>query len=245
MPGASALLVDVQTGRMLDSAGAVDLGAAPGSALKPLFLQAALAAGVVRAEDKVSCHGTLQVGMHHLGCTHPRSLVVLDAASALPASCNTYFAALADRMPPALVLSTLRSYGMQAGVAMSDPNSRKLLVLGVEGVTVSPRQLAEAYRRLAARLHHRSAADTLVHAAMLQSVASGMAHGAFTAGVDVAGKTGSVDGGPGGRGVGWFAGIVQSPGKPERVLVVRVLGGNGNDAAVLAHRVLANEEGSR
>jgi cell division protein FtsI/penicillin-binding protein 2 len=243
---AVAVVLDGNDGRLIatvrpEEAGS--LASAPGSTLKPLFLTAALRQGRVRAETTVVCHGDLLIAGRDLACTHPREVNVLDAERALSYSCNTWFVNLATRFTPEQAVDVLREYGFgsRPGLAGSEspglvrtPASvaqLQLFVLGLEDVTVTPAQLARAYFKLVRDFDH----EPVVRRGLEGSVVFGMAHNAATAGVAIAGKTGTASdtGHPWTH--GWFAGIASRGGK-RVVVVVHVPKGNGADAAGLAHR---------
>lgn len=237
------MVIDAQSGRLIAKYGRIDSVSSPGSTLKPFVLRIALSSHLVDVRTRIACSGTMRLGQHDLACTHPRTVTVLDARQALANSCNTYFATVAQRMRTADLVDGLRRYGMVPMRVPESPDERILLALGLAGVAVSPRQLAEAYRRLATDLEDgNDDAAAAVREGLLESVTSGMAHAAQTEGVVLAGKTGSAHDRTLAGQHGWFAGVVFADGKRRRaaaqVLVVAVPGGNGNDAAMLARRVL-------
>lgn len=242
--GASVVVMDAGSGRVLIDFGNVDVHASPGSTLKPFVLRAALGAGVITGRTTVHCNGTLQVAGHNLACVHPRDITVLDAREALAESCNTYFAAVAGRISSEAMVRGLLGFGMSVEHVPQSRDERVLLALGMQGVRVSPRQLAEAYRRFAKEMNAAPAgADAVVRDGLLQSVQTGMAHAAHVDGMILGGKTGTVDD-AGGRSHGWFAGLVfdgENSVRAWRVIVVYVPNGNGNDAAALARRVLGEQ----
>ena len=109
---------------------------------------------------------------------------------------------------------------------------RQLIVLGLEGVTASPLQLARAYRELLAR----APADGVVPRGLRGSVSYGMARAAGVPGIDILGKTGTASD-PGEAWThGWFAGAILN----RLVIVVYVPHGDGGTAAELARKFLAN-----
>jgi cell division protein FtsI/penicillin-binding protein 2 len=237
--GASAVLLDVSEGKMLASYGAIDAASAPGSTRKPLVLQTALAAHVMTDRSATLCRGSLIIAGHNLACTHPRGILRMDARLALSNSCNTYFATLAERMSPSLLLHGLQHYGLSPSATGDSPANRALLALGVEGIVVTPRQLAMAYRLLAQRFTLGDA----VRDGLLDSVSTGMAHAAsvdgLPSGVRLGGKTGTMHTSADPLGHGWFAGVVFREDYAQEILVVCLPRGNGADAAHLAHRILA------
>ncbi len=243
---AVGVVLDGRQGRVIAvvrAAQVAQTASAPGSTLKPFFLTAALRQGRVSAQATVLCHGDLRIAGRDLACTHPREDNVLDSERALAYSCNTWFANLAQRFTPNEAAGVLRGYGFggRTGLlreeAMGDVRTPRdetevqLQVLGLRDVAITPLQLAQAYARLASELD----AVPVVRRGLEGSVAYGMAHGAATSGMTIAGKTGTASD-PGEAWThGWFAGFATRRG--ERVVVViYVPHGNGADAALLAHR---------
>lgn len=225
---ASAVVLDVRTGEELASAGAA-LRGAPGSVIKPLLLEYALEHGVVRSDTEVYCRRDLHVGARSLPCTHPASLPVFTAESALAESCNTWFAEMGRRFSGSDLEAALRSTGLphismeQAGV-----EQRQLAVLGLSGVTASPLELARAYRQLIEQMPP----DGAVARGLRGSVEYGMANPAGVPRMLILGKTGTASD-PGEAWThGWFAGVL--PGK--LVVVVYVPHGDGGTAALLARQ---------
>jgi cell division protein FtsI/penicillin-binding protein 2 len=249
---AVALVVDVKSGRLLAVKKAQDaarLRSRPGSILKPFFLAGALEQGVLRPQTTVFCRRSLRILGRNLECTHPQSDFAFSADDALAYSCNTYFAELANRLSPAQAATILRSYGfgvpshlfaVEASSELRAPVSKEqkeLFVLGLEEVTVTPAQMAVAYRRLALRMKSADAGPLLrvVAAGMTHSVQYGMAHDAEVPGLEIAGKTGTASD-PGQPWThGWFAGIAGKR-TEEIVVVIYLPRGNGADAARIAKR---------
>jgi membrane carboxypeptidase/penicillin-binding protein PbpC len=161
----------------------------PGSALKPLFLMAALQQGLIRENDTVLCRRSLHIAGHNLSCMHPPDPDVFNSETALAYSCNTYFASLATRFTPTQAVAVLREDGFgtrstqrqegSAGSVVTPANVQdlQLLVLGLKGVTVTPLQLARAYWRLSQQLKSEPA----VQRGLQGSVDYGAAHNAATA----------------------------------------------------------------
>jgi beta-lactamase class D len=216
---------------------------APGSTLKPLFLMAALEKGLIRENSTVVCRRHLRIAGRNLDCTHPLDQSVFTAETALAYSCNSYFASVATRFTPQQAAAVLREdgFGTRSGLLpgeasglVRNPASEQelqLLVLGLEGVAVTPVQLARAY----VILSHQLPRELAVRRGLEGSVAYGMAHNAATPGLAISGKTGTASD-PGQSWThGWFAGIA-SRNKEKIVIVIYVPRGNGADAAQLAHR---------
>lgn len=240
---ATAIVVDVPSGSIVASYGALDVQAAPGSSLKPFVLKAALDADVISAQETIHCPGTLMVKGHNLACGHPRDMTVLDARQALAESCNAYFVTLARRMTSQVLLNGLQAYGMHPAGTAAVPDDRALLAVGIVGIKTSPRELAMAYRRLAQQMNGATGhAVGIVRDGMLQSIETGMARGAQIDGVTIGGKTGTAQDAPAPWSHGWFAGIIfDGQMQAQRVIVIFVPNGNGNDAALLAKRVLQHK----
>lgn len=242
--GGSGVVVDVGSGHVMARYGAVEAAATPGSTMKPLVLKTALEAGIIGERESVHCTGRLTIEGHDLACTHPRDMTVLDARQALADSCNTYFASLARRMTATMLVGGLRGYGLNAMGALPTSDDRALLVVGLVGVRATPMQMAAAYRRLAQQMNEQQKAAVVVREGMVQSVETGMAHGAHVDGMLIGGKTGTAQD----AGVlwshGWFAGILfDGQGRAQQVMVIYLPHGNGNDAALLAKRAIEREAG--
>ena len=243
---ASAMLLDATTGRIIASFGRTDIPATPGSTLKPFLLLAALKAGIVTEHTTVECRGTLTVDDHghprNLACTHPRTTTIFAAQDALAYSCNTYFARLGERMPPAQLTRALGDFGIHTQPS-EDPNQRILQVLGLSSVRVTPAELAHAYALLARQFTSTPTPHDptpIVRQGLLDSVHFGMADNAAVSGLTLAGKTGTASN-PGQPWThGWFAGIVEDA--PREVLVVYVPHGSGADAATLARKILTERK---
>ena len=240
---AVGVVLDVKSGRLVAAVKAPEAArqrSTPGSILKPLFLTAALEQREVLPQTKVFCRRDLHIREGNrewnLACTHPRSDAAFAAKEALAYSCNRYFAALADRIPPRQAAAILESYGL-APTTPTSQEQKELLVLGVAGVTVSPTQLAIAYRKLALELADAQAPAALdaVREGLKDSVNYGMAHNAVVPGMEIAGKTGTASDQGQSWSHGWFAGTGYL-GHKEYVVVIYLPRGNGADAALLAQR---------
>lgn len=225
---ASAVVVDLQTGSLLTSAGVPRRGA-PGSVIKPLLLEYALEHGIVRADMEVYCRRNLHVGARAVPCTHPADEPVFTAESALAESCNTWFAEMARRLSGAELEAALEGMGLQHAVMnAADVEQRQLAVLGLAGVSVSPLELARAYRAMLQRMP----SDGPVARGLEGSVRYGMANPATVPGLTILGKTGTASE-PGESWThGWFAGAI--PGR--FLIVVYVPHGDGGTAARLAQQ---------
>lgn len=243
---AIGLVIDRTHGQPLAAIGDINKQSAPGSILKPFFLAAALEHHEVTPQTTVFCRRNFHIQIAGVGgvaeedgsrdwnvtCTHPQTNVAFTAKEALAYSCNRYFAELADRLSPAQAVATLTDYGLTSSIPRGR-EQKQLLVLGLTGVTVSPRQIASAYRKLALPSADGLLRESLVLEGLTDSVTYGMAHNAAVPGIKIAGKTGTASDPHESWSHGWFAGtgIV---GHEEVVIVVYLGHGNGGDAARLA-----------
>ena len=254
-PEARIVVLDVRTGRLMAAHRLEETArtlAAPGSTLKPLVLYGLLAAGRWNPERRVSCSRHLTIAGHRLDCTHPPA-PPFDAREALTWSCNSYFAEVARTLEPGELGQLLRPTGLlgvtglareEAKAEFREPRTvddAQLALLGVEGVRVTPLELAAAYRGLALVLTARSGTDAsrVVRAGLEDSASFGMAGQASLGGVPVLGKTGTAEGTASSRTHGWFAGLAPA-GKPQVVVVVYLPAGRGSDAARVAGELLAH-----
>jgi cell division protein FtsI/penicillin-binding protein 2 len=236
---ASAVVLDTQTGAVLASAGK-PRRATPGSAVKPLLLEYALEHSIVNPEMEVYCRRNLHVGGRALPCTHPADHPVFTAESALAESCNTWFAELARRYSgPELEAALDDAHLPHSPMGAANVEQRQLAVLGLEGVTTSPLELAMAYRDLLERMPPTGP----VARGLQDSVGYGMANPAAVPGVTILGKTGTASDVRETWTHGWFAGAI--PGR--MVIVIYVPHGDGGTAASLAQKLfqLVAGEGPR
>lgn len=257
-PEARIVVLDVSTGRVLAEhrlGEAAHTLAAPGSTLKPLVLYSLIAAGRWNPDRRVVCNRRLLVAGHSLACPHPPA-PPFDAREALTWSCNSYFAAVARTLAPGELAGILRPTGLleMTGLAESEAvaefreprtvDDEQLTLLGVEGIRVSPLELAEAYRWLALRMaaHPSSQATQVVRKGLMDSASFGMAGEASLGGLTVAGKTGTAEGTASARAHGWFAGLAPAV-DPQVVIVVFEPAGRGADAAHLAGEILDHAPG--
>ncbi|WP_245237133.1 peptidoglycan D,D-transpeptidase FtsI family protein [Paenibacillus ihuae] len=104
--------------------------AVPGSIFKVVTAAAALEAGVTSPEEKFYCSG--QFGKYGLSCPHGKGHGPLTLAQGFAVSCNTVFAALAERLSgaqlqaAALALGLGRDIGWQAENTLGQPMLRPL-----------------------------------------------------------------------------------------------------------------------
>ncbi len=258
-PDARILVLDLDTGRLLASHHLTEAArtlAAPGSTLKPLVLYSLVAVGRWDPGRRVTCDRRLVLAGHSLACTHPSS-PPFDAREALAWSCNSYFAQVARTLEPGDLGRLLRPTGLlgitglagksestEASAEFSQPTgtgATELALLGVEGIRVTPLELAEAYRWLALQLaaHADSQAAQVVRAGIEDSASFGMAKPADLGGVPVAGKTGTAEGLASSHSHGWFAGIAPAE-EAQVVVVVYLPAGRGADAAHVAAGLLSH-----
>lgn len=243
----AALLIDVEARRLVASSGAGLTGkwlAPPGSTLKPIVLSALMASGKLSAEEPYPCPGRLRIGGRTLDCSHPTLEIPMRVETALAYSCNCFVAHVAERFASRELAGELARMGLASRTgwggadeatgrieAAAGADAQRLQALGEEGVSVTAAGLANAYRLLARNIH------PAVRRGLEGAVTFGTARQAQVAGVEVAGKTGSVLTAAG-EPVAWFAGFMPSL-APEVVVVVMLRGrSGGGDAAPAAGRIL-------
>ncbi|MGB2641846.1 MAG: penicillin-binding transpeptidase domain-containing protein [Candidatus Acidiferrum sp.] len=249
----AVIVARVRSGEILAVHG-LDLAAQrlerPGSTVKPFVLMALLETGKLRANERLLCRRPLWIGGVRMDCSHPASVVNLDAEDAVAYSCNSYFAEAATRLSGEELVQALRRAGLDApsGLAKDEasgriemPRNRAMLqleALGDRGIEVTPLELLAAYRKLALEKRNGSVAeiDAPAFAGLEQSVAYGMAHAANVEGMSIAGKTGTAASRESARTHGFFVGYAPAE-KPEIVVVVFLEQGNGGDAAATAGKV--------
>jgi cell division protein FtsI/penicillin-binding protein 2 len=254
-PQARIVVLDIATGHLLAAShpreAALTL-AAPGSTLKPLVLYSLVAAGRWDPARRIACTRNLKIAGRLLNCSHP-AIDPMDARQALAWSCNTYFATVGAMLGNGEMHRLLAATGIlgqtglaaeEATAAFREPRTHdeaSLTLLGVDGIRVSPLELAAAYRWLALQLeaHGGSAAAQVVQAGLADSASFGIAASASLGGVSVAGKTGTANLGQGTPSHGWFAGLVPAE-QPRAVVVVYLPAGHGANAAQVAADLLAH-----
>jgi len=244
---AVALVLDANNGKVLAVSqlhATTTLHSTPGSSLKPFFLAYALKEHMIRPEATILCRRTTSIAGRNLTCTHPQSEAVFNAEEALAYSCNSYFIQLASHFSPKEAVHALEDYELtNADGLIKQPATQDqtaLFLLGLERITVSPMQLATAYRKLALQLSQPDAqALSPVSRGLEDSINYGMAHNARVAQMAIAGKTGTASD-PGQPWThGWFAGFAPAS-SPKFVIVIYLPHGNGADAAHLAQRFFQN-----
>jgi len=249
----TAVVLDVSSGRIL-AAYHLEVAARrlarPGSSIKPFTLLALLESGKVNTQTTLMCKRTVSLGGRNLNCSHPATAQPLDPVAALAYSCNSWFTAVALRLTPAQLRDSLVRDGFSGltslapkeaagSVALAHSTEElQLQAVGEWGITVTPLELVEAYRRLALlERSHDGKLDPLFEG-LQQSVAYGMGNAAQpSAEMRVAGKTGTAPSDEGAWTHAWFAGYAPAV-NPEIVLVVFLERGHGGgDAAAAAHEI--------
>lgn len=208
--------------------------APPGSTVKPFVLAALLRAGKLTSAEGWPCPGRLTIAGRSFDCSHPRLDSPMHVDTAIAYSCNCFVAHMAGRFAPGDLAGELARAGL-GGV----PGRRvdvRLLALGEEGILTSAAELASAYRVLALQAG-RAEMQSIV-AGMEGAVEYGTAQRARVAGVQVAGKTGSVIAASGAP-IAWFAGFMPSRAPEVAIAVMRQGHAGGSDAAPIAGRILA------
>jgi cell division protein FtsI/penicillin-binding protein 2 len=235
----ASVLVDRKTRRLIAAHApelAGGLAVPPGSALKPLVVNALLEGGQLRRGDRFPCPGDLRLDGRSFACSHPPLPGPLTVGTAIAYSCNCFVAHYASRFRAGELTRALERWGLgsrtnwfgerEATGRVWDTRA-ELQSLGEDGVLVTPASLAMAYCRL------RSRAVPEVLAGMADAVEFGTAQRAQVPGLKVAGKTGSVRT-PAGMYLAWFAGFTD-----EAVVTVMLQGQSGGaDAAPVAGRIL-------
>lgn len=254
-PDARILVVDIAGGRLLASHRLNEASrtlAAPGSTLKPLVLYSLIREGRWNPARRIACDRQLVVAGHRLACSHPPA-PPFDAQEALTWSCNTYFAAVARTLQPGELGRLLRPTGLLGPTGLAhpeavaefrepdSPDAEQLAVLGVDGVRVTPLELAIAYRWLALQLavHSDSDAAQVVRAGLEDSASFGMAGQASLGAVALLGKTGTAESEASSRTHGWFVGLAPAQ-NPKAVILIFLPAGRGADAAHLAGELLTS-----
>lgn len=232
--------------------------AAPGSAIKPFVLMLLLETGAIRPQDLIACHRNLTIAGRKLNCSHSPAFTSFNAEQALALSCNSYFVTAAERLRPGELerryaeLGFTRPSGLLPGEGQGrittarSVAARQLLAIGVEGIELTPMELASAYLQLA-RLGASSATDAqkVVLAGLREATDYGLARNANADHLPVAGKTGTAMDPAKASTHAWFAGFAPAD-KPEIVVVVFVERGRGSvEAANLAHRIFELYEDRR
>lgn len=247
---AIALVLDIKTGQVLAVVRpreAAAMRSAPGSVLKPFFLADALQQRLIQPHSTIFCRRSLTIAGRNVACTHPQHEAAFDAEQALAYSCNRYFAELAKQFSPEQAVDALRQYGLtepahlfpaEASSIVRTPattEQRELFVLGLEGLLVTPAQLAVAYRKLALQMRSLPSGPPLltVELGLEDSVQYGMADNTHVRGLAIAGKTGTASDPRQPWTHGWFAGFAPAE-SPRIAIAIYLPHGSGADAAHLA-----------
>lgn len=189
--------------------------AQPGSTVKPL------AAMCLPPSLRAPCGRRLRIRGAEYNCTHPLQ-APMDLVEALRWSCNTWFCRAALLVRPERLHQTLLEFGLVAG-RPRDEAAQQLLTIGLDGVAVTPLQLAQAYRRLAQK------AAPPIREGLRLAAAEGTA--SALRGLDVAAKTGTAGG------QAWCAGWAPVE-QPAVVFAVSTPGRGATEAAPLAKEVI-------
>ena len=251
----TAVVLDVHSGQLL-AAYHLEVAARrvvhPGSSIKPFTLMALLELGKVNEQTALMCKRSLSIGGHKLDCTHPVTAQPLDPEAALAYSCNSYFSTVALRLSPAQLRDSFLRDGLGSTTSLSpdeaagnvalaqSPEQLQLEAIGEWGISVTPLEMVDAYRKIALLEPKHDAKLDPLFAGLEQSVAYGMGHEAQPPStMKVAGKTGTAPADEGPWTHAWFAGYAPAA-NPEIVLVVFVEKGHGgSDAATAAREIFA------
>jgi len=251
----TAVVLDVRSAQVL-AAYHLDVAARrvvrPGSSIKPFTLLALLELGKVNEQTALMCKRSLWIGGHKLDCTHPATAQPLDPSAALAYSCNSYFSTVALRLTPAQLHDSFARDGFASTTSLAQneaagslalaqsPEQLQLEAIGEWGVSVTPLEMARAYRQLALLAAKHGATLDPLFAGLAQSVAYGMGHEAQPpSAMKVAGKTGTANADEGAWTHAWFAGYAPAQ-NPEIVLVIFLeKGRGGSDAATVARAIFA------
>lgn len=251
----TAVVLDARSGQVL-AAYHLDVAARrvvhPGSSIKPFTLMALLELGKVSERTALMCKRPLSIAGHNLDCSHPVTAQPLDPAGALAYSCNSYFSTVALRLTPAQLHDNLLrdGFGSTTSLAQDEasgnvalaqsPEQLQLEGIGEWGISVTPLEMARAYRQLSLLEPRHDAKLNPLFAGLEQSVAYGMGHEAQPpSAMKVAGKTGTANADEGPWTHAWFAGYAPAE-NPEIVLVVFLEKGHGgSDAATVAREIFA------
>ena len=258
----AVVVINVVSGKILARSNldvAAQRLAQPGSALKPFVLMELLASGRVKPEQRLMCRRPLYVAGRRMDCSHPEGIESLDAPDAIAYSCNSYFAAMANRLSNDELALVFRRAGFTSPTHLAsieatgtvlrarDEPELQLQVLGHWGIEVTPLELLAAYRNLALQKlrnpdlqNHDLPTGSLASAAPVfdgleRAVRYGVAHAAQPHTTTAAGKTGTASGANTRHTHGFFVGYSPAD-KPEIAIVVYLERGRGIDAAAIAGR---------
>lgn len=237
--GPAFLLLELPSGRALAESGGriLDTAMAPGSIVKLATLAAALESGRVTAATRILCRRRANVDGRVIECVHPDLHRPLDPVEALGHSCNEYFATIARQLDR----NALNRMLSRLGLSPIDPGTPTVTgALGLAGVKATPRQLLEAFRRIAGA----SAVDFRLDAATRAVLRRGMevaARSGTAAALAEAGFSGLAKTGTAPMPAGGYQGLVTaivSTELPTHAIVVVAPGASGAYAAELAAGIL-------
>ena len=230
----SFLLFDARTGALLSSRWAdADRPIPMGSLVKP-FTALAYAQQHDYHYPTFVCHGTAG------GCWQSRSHGRLDIASALAFSCNSYFRDLASRVNAAELQQIFAQFSLDRPDAELAGGS--LMGLG-DRWPVSPMHMAQAYLELARRRDEPGVREIFSGLADSAEWGTGSGAGRALAHSSALVKTGTaICRHPHHAPADGFAVVISPADAPQLLLLVRVHGVPGSNAASLAGRMLARIE---
>ncbi len=239
-PQAAWALLDLATGRVVSEArrDVLDTPVQPGSLMKIVVLDAAMASGVVTPATRLACPRRLRVGDHVFDCSHPDLGRPLSPPEALAHSCNGFFAQVATRVSRDDLDRAARRWRLPPVGTTADPVQA---ALGVDRYRVPPRRWLEAIAMLSKGGPGGPSAparDT-IREGLRAAARTGTV--AVLAGLPgVLGKTGTAPM-PGG-GIEGLALVLDESAPRARALVVVAPGGSGRDAAAIAAAILARPQ---
>src|SRR5262249_42938702 len=213
--------------------------ASPGSFIKPFVLDLLLESGTVQPEQTIACRRGLTIAGHRLNCSHPPEMKMFAAEDALAFSCNSYFVTAATSLRPGELEQRYMQLGFNrpSGLLPDEGEGRitpaknvaerQLLAIGIEGIEITPLELAAAYLQLA-RINSANASPSqkTVLAGLREATDYGLAQNAKPEHLTVAGKTGTASDAGGRYTHAWFAGFAPAE-NPEIVVVVFMERGRG------------------
>jgi SpoIID/LytB domain protein len=241
-------VVEIPSGREIDRSHPeiLDTPILPGSIAKVPLLAAALETGVATPRTTLTCRRDVEAGGARLACVHPDLGRPLDAAEALAHSCNSFFAALAERIPRGALNASRTALGLPA-LAASD--ALVAGALGLAGPGVTPRALIRLLSLVAdAGTPLRRETREVLLAGLRGAAAYGTASALADTGEGVLAKTGTAPM-PGGGSEGIV--VAFRPDLGDRLdagvaVIVIAPGASGRDAAAIAREWLrARQAGGR
>ncbi len=238
-PAPAYLLVELPSGQVVSESGRriLDTPVAPGSIAKLATLAAVLESGVAHDGTRIMCRRRADVDGRTIECVHPELRRPLDPAEALGFSCNVYFATVARRLERGRLNQALTSLGLpplDAGTPVVTG------ALGLDGIRATPRQLLEAFLRVAGAsktaIGLTAAQMGVLRRGMELAARTGTASALADAGFSGLAKTGTAPM-PGGGYEGLVVALVNTE-LPTHAIVVVAPGASGADAARLAAGIL-------